>query len=286
MLTKPAGATLATIIAIAFIAAVGVAYAYSAGTESSGNESTVGYVTLTQNDGSGSAKYSFGDAVIPYTTTKSGSEFCFKLVDPVEVGGFTAAKIGGDVVIHAASVGNIPGESLVLSVTSADMKAGDGWLYILKSGDDYCVLDNDGSDPWSGSFTIPYEANAWTDITVSLYYGCLTSDLVNGYLHSVPPTDLTAEGSIVFTANLGVALNKELMTVSGKAGSTDSTLKARTMGIDSKELVWSSSDESIAKVSGGVITLEGAGTATITVSVVDGGVKYSDNCVVNVTIGG
>lgn len=48
-------------------------------------------------------------------------------------------------------------------------------------------------------------------------------------------------------------------------------------------VTWTSSDAMVASVSGGTVTGESAGTATITASVSYGGNTYTDACVVTVT---
>ena len=48
-------------------------------------------------------------------------------------------------------------------------------------------------------------------------------------------------------------------------------------------VVWSSADENVATVSGGVVTGEGAGNTIITAEIVVSGVTYSDTCTVIVT---
>ena len=79
----------------------------------------------------------------------------------------------------------------------------------------------------------------------------------------------------------GVTLDKE--TLSLTVGEGTGTLEATVAPANATEtrLVWYSSDEKVATVSGGVVTPVAEGTATITVVTVDG--DYSATCAVTVT---
>ena len=77
----------------------------------------------------------------------------------------------------------------------------------------------------------------------------------------------------------GVTLDKETVTI--KEGQT-ATLKATVLpeNATNKEVTWTSSNESIATISNGVITGASEGTATITVTTKDG--NFTDTCTVTV----
>ena len=66
------------------------------------------------------------------------------------------------------------------------------------------------------------------------------------------------------------------------AGATK-TLTATVVPSDS-EIVWKSSDESVATVENGVVTAKGAGNATITATITVNGIEYSAECVVDVKL--
>ena len=77
-----------------------------------------------------------------------------------------------------------------------------------------------------------------------------------------------------------VTLDKDelALTVGGATGS----LSATTVP-DGETVDWSSSDETVATVEGGVVTAVGAGTATITAKITVDGQDYTDTCAVTVT---
>lgn len=77
-----------------------------------------------------------------------------------------------------------------------------------------------------------------------------------------------------------VTLDKDelALTVGGETGS----LSATTVP-DGETVDWSSSDEAVATVEGGVVTAVGAGTATITAKITVDGQDYTDTCAVTVT---
>jgi uncharacterized protein YjdB len=100
-------------------------------------------------------------------------------------------------------------------------------------------------------------------------------------------TVTTEEGSFSATCVVtvtepvtGVTLNKTSMDM--LAGDTE-TLSAVIIPVNAgnKNVNWTSSDTAVATVSGGVVTAHATGTATITVTTVDGG--YTAECAVTVT---
>ena len=60
------------------------------------------------------------------------------------------------------------------------------------------------------------------------------------------------------------------------------TLTAQTYPVG-QTVTWTSSNDEIASVSGGVVTCESAGQAIITAAITVGGVTYTDTCTVVVT---
>ena len=85
-----------------------------------------------------------------------------------------------------------------------------------------------------------------------------------------PPTSVT-----------GVTLNQSSLSM--VVGDSPVTLIATITPADAanQALTWSSDNETVATVSGGTVTPVGAGTATITVTTVDG--SYTASCTVTVT---
>ena len=81
----------------------------------------------------------------------------------------------------------------------------------------------------------------------------------------------------------GVALDKD--TLSLKVGNTAAlTATVAPDNATNKAVTWASSDESVATVANGVVTAVAKGTATITVTTVDG--SFTDTCAVTVTTSG
>lgn len=78
----------------------------------------------------------------------------------------------------------------------------------------------------------------------------------------------------------GISLDKTTATVK-KGEKVTLTATISPSNATNKALTWTSSDESVATVSGGVVTAVGAGTATITATTKDGGFKAE--CAVTVT---
>lgn len=69
--------------------------------------------------------------------------------------------------------------------------------------------------------------------------------------------------------------------VNEDTNNTSDTVLANYMNATNKNITWTSSDETVATVSNGVITALSNGTATITVTTADG--SYTDTCTVTVT---
>ena len=78
------------------------------------------------------------------------------------------------------------------------------------------------------------------------------------------------------TATPSVNLNKHSVTI---ANGGTYTLNVRTVPSNAT-VTWTSSDSTKASVAGGVVTAEGVGSATITASITDNGVTYTDTCTV------
>ena len=76
-----------------------------------------------------------------------------------------------------------------------------------------------------------------------------------------------------------VVLNKASASV--KVGKT--TRLTATTTPSGQDIVWTSSDDTVATVDGGVITGVAAGTATITATMTYDGASYTDTCHVTVS---
>ena len=78
----------------------------------------------------------------------------------------------------------------------------------------------------------------------------------------------------------GISLSKTSLTLV-KGNTATLTATVAPSNASNKQLIWLSSDTSVATVSNGVITAKGKGTAIITVETKDGG--YMAKCTVKVT---
>lgn len=116
------------------------------------------------------------------------------------------------------------------------------------------------------------------DYTVKIQKIILSTDKSVMYAQESATSILTVLNPIVYVT--GVSLNKTSTSI--VVGSTE-ILTATVIPTDATNavLTWSSSDESVATVSGGVVTAVTAGTATITASSTDGSGK-SAACIVTI----
>lgn len=87
----------------------------------------------------------------------------------------------------------------------------------------------------------------------------------------VPPTPTTPS----------VTLDKD--TISLTVSGDDVTLVATTVPAG-ETVTWTSSDENVATVAAGVVSAEGAGTATITATITVDGHDYTDTCTATVSV--
>ena len=77
-----------------------------------------------------------------------------------------------------------------------------------------------------------------------------------------------------------ITLDKETLALT--VGGDDGSLSATTVPAG-QTVTWTSSDSEVATVAAGVVSPEGAGTATITASITVGGQAYTDTCAVTVS---
>lgn len=90
-----------------------------------------------------------------------------------------------------------------------------------------------------------------------------------------------ADCVIIVNAVPTITLDKETLslTVGGADGELEATTTPEAYAVD-----WSSSDEAVATVEGGIVSAVGAGTATITAKITVGGTEYTDTCAVTVAL--
>ena len=139
----------------------------------------------------------------------------------------------------------------------------------------------------SGGSVVSPTAGSWTRAELNdlrMYIeGTGSSSNQSKYIY-IYGTDITVEYSVPSVVHVtGVSLDKSTDTVA--VGSTTTLTETVTpSNAADKTVSWSTSNSSVATVSGGVVTGVAAGTAIITVTTTDGG--YTDTCTVTVTGGG
>ena len=139
----------------------------------------------------------------------------------------------------------------------------------------------------SGGSVVSPTAGSWTRAELDdlrMYIeGTGSSSNQSKYIY-IYGTDITIEYTVPSVVHVtGVSLDKSTDTVA--VGSTTTLTETVTpSNAADKTVSWSTSDSSVATVSGGVVTGVAAGTAVITVETTDGG--YTDTCTVTVTGGG
>lgn len=101
------------------------------------------------------------------------------------------------------------------------------------------------------------------------------------YIYGTDITVTYTEPSVIHVT--GVALDKSTDTVT-VGNTTTLTATVSPSNAADKSVTWSTSNSSVATVSGGVVTGVAAGTAIITVTTTDGG--FTDTCTVTVSSGG
>lgn len=113
-----------------------------------------------------------------------------------------------------------------------------------------------------------------------IFKGLVTATKTGGGVNEVQDMTITIAPTtdIDVDAGVGVTLNKHRLSLTV---GDEVTLTATKNPADAT-LTWESSNTSVATVSSGVVTAEGAGVAVITATVVSDGVYAIDTCIVNV----
>lgn len=125
----------------------------------------------------------------------------------------------------------------------------------------------------SQEYTFPYEISATKTITIDVATSALCATEIKLY-------KTKNGGGSDPVAVTGVSLNKASTSiVEGKTETLVATVAPSNAS--DKSVSWSSDDESVATVDGGIVTAVAAGTATITVTTTDG--SFTDECEVTVT---
>ncbi len=166
-------------------------------------------------------------------------------------------------------------DTLIINVTNGSSREAYDFTASLS---DTGIAEIQGSNPVNiaagaiGQFTVKGLANGTVDINIQNNQSS-SSYARKGTVH------LTVVGSSTPVAVTGVTVTPESATV--KVGKTTTlTATVAPSNATNKNVTWTSSNETIATVSGGVVTGVAAGTATITVTTEDGG--FTDTCAVTV----
>ena len=204
---------------------------------------------------------------IPDTVTTIGEKAFGYLLNDEAIEGFTIiGKTGSAAQTYAEENGFafVCPESIKVS------KLPDKATYFIGDAFDptgivVSYVNNDGSeDAINAKFTITgFDSSAVGKNTVTLAYDGMTTTFD---VEIKTPSIALTESSLAFD----------------RAGATK-TLTATAVPSDS-EIVWKSSDESVATVENGVVTAKGAGNATITATINVNGIEYSAECAVTVVL--
>ena len=162
-----------------------------------------------------------------------------------------------------------------LKYASGDFQAaatGSNFMVLAASGGDSTPAVKYSSSGDSESLTAVLKANTGSSSKMR-WYTTLT------YSASMVPVKLVKVRS-ENVAVTGVSLNKTSTSI--EAGGTETlTATISPSGATNKNVTWTSSDETVATVDGGVVTALSAGNTTITVTTSDG--SFTATCTVTVT---
>lgn len=138
-----------------------------------------------------------------------------------------------------------------------------------------------GTGEIDGSGDVTIAAKQGSGITLAVYGADAVkkSDLTGTYSVSSGQTTVI-NGGVPNVPVTGVSLDKSSLALSiGNSSSLSATVNPSDA--TNKEITWSSNNSSVASVNNGVVTAVGVGTATITVTTVEGG--FTANCSVTVS---
>ncbi|MEN6312953.1 MAG: YDG domain-containing protein [Clostridiaceae bacterium] len=229
-------------------------------------------ITITVSGGSGSGAISWSSS---QGLDKTGDYTCYVTFNSVGTAAITVKKAADDTYNEISKLISINALQAMPTITEA---------------------------PQAGSIFTGSKLSL-SSLTGGSATGVSGEPLTGTYSWSNPDATLTSssENSVTFTPDnanykavtvmvnvtvsakpvTGVSLNKS--TLSLQAGSSAETLTATIAPVDATNtnVTWSSSNESVATVSNGVVTPVSAGTATITVTTEDGG--FAATCAVTVS---
>ncbi|MBQ7881179.1 MAG: Ig-like domain-containing protein [Treponema sp.] len=159
--------------------------------------------------------------------------------------------------------------------SSSDETTGTGRMLVLATADS--VINNTNEAPLSAGKLV------YSDVPAGTYYLYSSSSGINIYGIKIAYEGSSSSEPVIMPS--GISLSESTLTFDLSNSETEKTLEATlspttiTAGYDG--ITWSSSDESVATVKNGVVTVYKAGNATITATTVYGAVSAS--CVITVT---
>ena len=171
------------------------------------------------------------------------------------------------------------GKSLSATYASNSTGGSDGNLTVGDTQDVWTI--SGGLDTWMVSGSTLKSTNAGKSITHE--EGTTSSPLNLFTVRSTGETTTLVEAEEIIEPVAVESITLDPTSLSVEAGKTSDTITVNILPSDAtnKNVTWSSSNENVATVSGGVVTGVAAGTATITVTTEDGG--FTATCVVTVT---
>jgi hypothetical protein len=285
----------AAVIMICAVAIVGVSYAYTASTENDGNNAASQYVKLSQG---GTGNYTFtkdGTTTVYYDTvnTTDSSTYSYRITESqrtaktVSATDYEVVQLGSSFTIDASSVGSSP-SVLNCTFSTLNFNLQTGYVFIVEitgcvDGPKTWISNTD--DVWATpSFQMNQTAGDYNAVTVSVYYGYLTSAAPLAQEPVANPLDSAKMTFTATIANAGIQLDKSSIALAGGTA----TITAKIDGTPTGDVTWTSSDDSKFSVTGdgtkktvGTVSFEAAGSAIISASVVIDGVTYTATCTVS-----
>ena len=186
----------------------------------------------------------------------------------------TARGTQSDSVIMSTKSSTVAVTGVSLNVTSSTLTAGGNTLWLSET-----ILPSNATNKsviWTSSNTSVATISNGLVTPVSAGTATITVKTVDG--------NKTATCQVKVVPNIvsvtGVSLNKHEMTIMAD-GSESLVATVSPTNASDKNVIWTTTNDSVATVSNGIVTAKNEGIAVITVISTDGG--YNDTCIVTVT---